>query len=608
MNRSSAFFILIAASLFAYIYLVESKEKGTKEKEAGEKKLFELTASKIDRLTITHDELTIELLKKGSEWKILKPITSNADLSAVEQVLSELEFVESRRTIPSKEIEDLDSTLKQWGLSTPATKITAQGDKKSYELIVGRKIAVSDLYYAKKSMDRLASVELISSFSRNNFEKKLNDLRSKEILKFTSSDVRKISLKQSHGESAIIDEKELLFDKELWTLQKPIKTRGDREKINSWISNALGLKVTRFISDDSSNLNVYGLSSPKTQLSFGFDQHSTQTLLLGTTTTDQPTEIYAKLLESNTVFSIKSEAIEKLLLATPEWRDKHLLPSLLQTEIEGLKINSKNKPVAFQNENKKWTLTGQPEFLVDENKIDQVLKSIQELKTTQFVKDTQGDLKTYGLDKPSLVITLDRKKGEERSKIEIRFGKTDKNNIFVMNSLEPFIYAIPSNFNAEWPNELWQWRSLHILNDPATQFNKIQISDRKGIRSILTLDEKGNWKSENPSQSLNPKFLEPFLAKLSNLQGIRWVGNSSSPTYELTQPHLKIEIQTSSGSKTLKLGALLPTGGRVAQIENTDLYFEITRPDFQSLNEDLTSPLPPSPEVKSETHSKKSPE
>lgn len=177
-----------------------------------------------------------------------------------------------------------------------------------------------------------------------------------------------------------------------------------------------------------------------------------------------------------------------------------------------------------------------------------------------------------------------------------------------MNSLEPFIYAIPSNFNAEWPNELWQWRSLHILNEPATQFNKIQISDRKGTRSILSHDEKGNWKSENPSQSLNPKFLEAFLAKLSNLQGIRWVGNSSSPTYELTQPHLKIEIQTSIGSKTLKLGALLPTGGRVAQIENTDLYFEITRPDFQALNEDLTAPLPPSSEVKSETQSKKPPE
>ncbi len=601
MNRSSAFFILIATALFAYIYLVDSKEKGTKEKEAVEKKLFELSASKIDHLTIAHEETTIELVKTGSEWKIVKPITSPADLSTVEQILSELEFVETRRTIPSNEIEDLDSTLKQWGLSSPSTKITAKGDKKSYELIVGRKIAVSDLYYAKKSMDRTASVELISSFSRNNFEKKLNDLRSKEILKFTSSDVRKISLKQSKGENSSTDEKELQLEKQLWTLQKPIKTRGDREKINSWISNALGLKVTRFISEDNSNLNIYGLSSPKIQLSFGFENHPTQTLLLGTETTDQPTEIYAKLLDSNTVFSVKQEAIEKLLKESPEWRDKHLLPPFILNDVVGLKIASKLKNLTFQNDQGKWFIPGSIPTPLDEEKINGVLKSIQELQSIQFVKDTQGELKTYGLEKPSLQITLDLKKGNETSKLEILLGKSDKTGVFAKNAAEPFIYSVPSSFTTDWPKELWQWRSLHLLNSPSSEFKKIQIADRKGIRTIITSDEKGNWKRENQGEALNPTLLNELLSKLSDLKGIRWVGNTPSPTYDLTQPHLKIEIQTTNGAKTLKIGNLLPTGGRVGQIDNTDAYFEITRPDFQTLNEDLTAaPLPPSSNVKPE--------
>lgn len=607
MNRSTSFFILIAAALFSYIYLVDSKEKGSKEKEASEKKLFELTASKIHKLTITHDETTIELVKKGSEWKITKPIACSADLSAVEQVLSELEFVETRRTIPSNEIEDLDATLKQWGLSTPATKITAFGEKKKYELIVGRKIAVSDLYYAKKSSDRNASVELISSFSRNNFEKKLNDLRSKDLLKFTSSEVRKISLKQVKGESALFDEKELQYDKNQWTLQKPIKARGDREQINSWISNALGIKVERFISDDSSNLNIYGLSSPKSQITFCLENNSEQTLLIGVPTSDQPKEVYAKQLHSNTVFSIKSEAIEKLLALSPEWRDKHLLPTFSSSEINSLKLNIKNKLISFQNENNQWTLSGTTGFQVDSDKINGILKSIQDLKATQFVRDSQGDLKSFGLEKPTSQISMERKVGDEITKIDLVLGKADKNFVYAMNSIEPFIFSIPIGFNADWPKELWQWRSLHVLSSPAKEFQKIKISDRKGLKSSLLLDEKGNWGLENNDLKLDPKKLSSLLSKLGDLKGVRWVGITPSPAYELTQPYLKIEISSNSTTKTLKVGNILPSGGRIAQLESVEGYFEMTIPDFELLNQDLTATEAPSSSSTTEPASTKQP-
>jgi hypothetical protein len=243
----------------------------------------------------------------------------------VEQILSELEFVETRRTIPINEIQDLDSTLKQWSISTPAIKITASGEGKTYELIIGRKIAVNDLYYARKSSEKTAPIELITSFSRNNFDKKLNDLRSKDVIKFVSSDVRKISLKQAKGDTPLSDEKEISMDKEQWSLQKPIKARGDREQINSWVSNALGLKVVRFLSDDSSNLSIYGLSTPKTQIIFGFDGKPDQTILIGSTASDQATEVYAKRLQSNTVFTLKAEGVQKLLSDSTEWRDKHVV-------------------------------------------------------------------------------------------------------------------------------------------------------------------------------------------------------------------------------------------------------------------------------------------
>ncbi|MES2309484.1 MAG: DUF4340 domain-containing protein [Verrucomicrobiota bacterium] len=593
MNRSTAFFILIALALSAYIYLVESKEMGTKEKEAVEKKLFTLTSAKIDKLTVTHEESSFELVKKGTEWSIVKPFNYPADLSTVEQILSELEFVETRRTIPVSEIPDLDSTLKQWNLSPPATKIIASGEGKTYELIIGRKIAVNDLYYARKSSDKNAPVELISSFSRNNFDKKLNDLRSKDILKFVSTDVRKISLKQSKGETPIAEEKELTLEKDQWSLQKPIKARADREQINSWISNALGLKVIRFVSDDSSNLSIYGLSSPKSQIAFGFDGKSDQTLLIGSTATDQATEVYAKRLQSNTIFTVKIEGVQKLLNETSEWRDKHVLPSFSQNDVTGFKIDFKSKPASFEKENGQWSFVGTPSFAVENDKVVNLINSLQDLKSTQFVKDTRSDLKTYGLDKPTSRIVLEGKKGDEPFKLELILGKTDKSLVYAMSSSEPFIFAIPSSFGSDWPKELWQWRSLNILTTHQDQLQKVVISDRKGIRTTLLHNDQGKWELDNKTQTLNEPAKGSLLSRLSSMRAVRWVGVAPSPSYDLQSPVLKLEITSNKETKILKIGASLPTGGRVAQLDNMDAFFEITQPDFETLNQNIIAPATP---------------
>jgi hypothetical protein len=593
MNRSTAFFILIALALSTYIYLVDSKEMGTKEKEAVEKKLFTLSASKIDKLIVAQEDSSVELVKKGSDWSIVKPFAYAADLSTVEQILSELEFVETRRTIPINEIEDLDSTLKQWSLSKPAIKITASGEGKTYELIVGRKIAVNDLYYARKSSDKTAPVELISSFSRNNFDKKINDLRSKDVLKFVSSDVRKISLKQAKGDTPVNDEKEITLDKEQWSLQKPIKARGDREQINSWISNTLGMKVVRFLSDDSSNLSIYGLSTPKNQIVFGFDGKPDQTLLIGSPATDQPTEVYAKRLQSNTIFTLKAEGVQKLLADSAEWRDKRVISPFSIAEVSTLKVEIKGKPTLFEKENDQWTLQGNPSFSVEGDKISTLLTSLQELKSIQFVKDTKGDLKSYGLDKPASKVQWEIKKGDETLKYEFLIGRSDKTMTYAISSSEPFIVGIPTTFGSDWPKELWQWRSLNILSTHQDQLQKVIISDRKGVRSTLLRDEHGKWSLDRKDQTLSAAVQGSILNRLSALRAVRWVSSAPSPAYELQQPVLKLEIFSPKETKVLKIGAPLPTGGYVAQLDNMDSFFEITKPDFETLNHSPMAPIAP---------------
>lgn len=595
MNRSTILFSLVALSLFAYIALVDTKEKGTREKEAVEKKLLQLSSDKIDRLTLIQEETTIELVKKDKDWEITKPFTYASDLSTVEQIISEMEFVETRRTIKSNEIEKLDETLKQWGLSTPTTHLIAEGDGKRYEIIVGRKVAVNNLYYAKTSLNPQDPVELISSFSRNNFSKKLSDLRSKDLFKFTSSDARKILVRQNKTDASPSEEREISLEKDHWFLQKPIKARGDRDQVNSWMSNLLGTKVVRFISEDSSNLNQYGLSIPKSQIQISIEENSKtqeQTLLIGAPTSDQPQEVYAKRLHSNTVFTIQKEAIEKILLETTQWRSKQFLPSTIRwSDISTIKIESKGKPLIFEKNDSGWRLSGFSNFSVDLDKVVQMMTNLQDVKATQFVRDTKSDLKSFGLDKPSLRLTLEGKNGETPFKNEITFGKSDKGNLYAMNSLEPFIYALPSQFNADWPKETWQWRSLQVLNIQKEGFpTKLSIQTKKHPKVVLSPLPENKWKSEDPNFNIQEPNLNAFWNTLSSLRGIRWLSTTPTAVQELQQPILRIELTTAQGVKALKIGASTSNEGRAAQIDGIEGIFEISNNDFETLSKEIVTP------------------
>lgn len=590
MNRSTILFTLIALSLFAYITLVDTKEKGTREREAAEKKLFELTSSKIDHLTLIQEEVTIEIAKKGSEWSILKPISYPADTSSIEQILSELEFVETRRSIPSSEIENLETTLKQWGLSTPTTHIIARGEGKTYELIVGRKVAVNDLYYAKKSLNPNDPVELISSFSRNNFSKKISELRSKDVFKLISSNVQKISIRQTKADSTSGSEQEISLENDAWSLQKPIKARGDREQVNSWISNLLGIKAVRFISEDNSNLNLYGLSTPHSQIQITLQnkpEPEVQTLLIGAVAPDQPKEVYAKKLHSNTVFTIPQEAVQKLMSETNQWRSPLLIPpSIVWSEINTLKIENKGKTQLFTKDNQKWKLAGATPLEVDTDKMVSLFTSLQDLKATQFIKDSKNELKKFGLDKPSLRLVFEGKRGEEALKFELLLGKSDKNVLYACTSLDPFIYGVLPTTPLEWIKENWQWRNLQVLSLAQESTPKMTVH-KKGSKTTLTAQPQSKWGSEDSSKTVSENEMNSFWTSLSALRGLRWVSATSNPSFELQQPALRIEISTTSGIKNLKIGSPLPTGGRAAQVDGVEAVFEISEADYNHFNQEL---------------------
>jgi hypothetical protein len=77
------------------------------------------------------------------------------------------------------------------------------------------------------------------------------------------------------------------------------------------------------------------------------------------------------------------------------------------------------------------------------------------------------------------------------------------------------------------------------------------------------------------------------------LQAKTWLGPAQA-SYGLAKPVLTIEVRTDQPQPTiLHIGALLPDGGRAAQIEGSTNTFEISDGDYGELDASSLMPIPP---------------
>ncbi len=160
--RSGLVLLLVALALFGYIALVDRGKQSTQEHLRTEKQIFRFKSQDVRWLRIAAPDHSVTLERKENHWWITAPIRAEADDSAVDRVLTELEFLESERTIPPKEWGSGD-LLKQWGLAAPSLVIEFRSGTESYRISVGRKTAVRDLLYARAAQDPNAPVYLVNA-------------------------------------------------------------------------------------------------------------------------------------------------------------------------------------------------------------------------------------------------------------------------------------------------------------------------------------------------------------------------------------------------------------------------------------------------------------
>ncbi|QSR86304.1 DUF4340 domain-containing protein [Candidatus Methylacidiphilum infernorum] len=581
--RSTLVLFIIAALLIGYISLFDKKIKSTEERQRTENELFHVEASDINWLQIKSQSETVVLEKKDNQWKITSPIHVDADERTIDRYLVDLQYLEMRREIPPTELPKED-ILKQWGFSNPSLEISFKTSKGKYDLIVGRKTAVSELVYARTSLGSNAPVYLISSSIADSLKKGLDDLRSRVVFHFNPFSVEKCGIRQMSGPS--FSDYAVLKKGKQWEIQKPVLARADSTKLEQWFNDLLSLRVDKFVSDDGSNLNQYGLDSPRYQIWVGQSgKKDEDKLLVGNSLSSNSKQVYAKMAANNSVFTLETDMINRLVQNFLDIRDRHVLPAFSEEQVDKIGFQGKNLKLFYIKKGSDWQSEETEKGLANKTKIKDFIETLRNLES-QEIKQEQMEIKVYGLDNPEEKIEIEFNPGltmDKGQKVELYLGKVENGLIYAKNSIEPFVYTLKEEFTKSLPKTPWDWKDLSVMQLDPQEITQWDVSS--SLQSFSVKRKEGKLIATGMADTDEEK-LKDGLEYLSHLKAVRWIGPQGT---ELSKPQVKITVHAKK-NYILLIGPSLPSGGRLALIEGNPLAFELEESIFRVLTSPQKNP------------------
>jgi hypothetical protein len=296
------------------VVLIPSLLKSLLEKtifDFRQKDIFHFETDEAKAIKLRANETQWEAEKKDEDWFLLQPVNALAQKSRINDILYALSNLKAKEFVSEdKKAEE----IKQYGL-----------DKPDYEVMVNLPTENQKVtFFIQKKEDRVYATSSLSSkilqvedSILSDLEKKVEDLRDKDVADFYSWEVRKLQIKK--GELSLI----LVKDKEdNWHFEAPPLKEADKEKVQTFLREIEGLEAEEFV-DVPLNLEDYGLGNPQAEILLwaGDKDKEPSEIKIYVGSEDKESEtVYVKNARFNYLFKVKSAFLDKFPSKPEEWK------------------------------------------------------------------------------------------------------------------------------------------------------------------------------------------------------------------------------------------------------------------------------------------------
>jgi hypothetical protein len=599
-TKTTLLLLAVVIAVAAYIKFYESKAPNTEEakRQAGNVVNFEREA--LEGIVIQNGDDKIDLRKQDQKWRLEAPFKDQADRGAIDSLLADLDSWQKFDSIPASEIAKDKSKLDEFGLSKGKLKLKLIGKEMPSEITFGNDAALQGKMYVRVGDGN--DVFVAAQSVRNDIAKKPEDFRDKKLTDLATAQITRALLKTAAGEM------EMEKKGDNWEIVKPLRARGDDQKIADLLAQVTTAQIQQFVAEDRGDLRPYGLAEPRGSITlFAGDDKTGQTLHIGgpltATGEKDKDQVYVRFTARNAVYTLPKKIEEMLAVKPADLRDRHLVridPNILDRitiEAEG-----KGKTVLARTD-ENWTIANRNNQPANGGEVTRMLDLIRAEQVTKFVEDVASDLPKYGLDKPQVQVTFSSFSSEntpestagEHPFASIAFGKVEGEDVYARLGDEPFIVSVRRSLLDNIFADPLQWQELAIFRFKPDEVHKLTVTNDREYE--LVRNEKKEWTWVKGSEPINSVNVQSLVNTLSVVRAVRWAGATSS-AHGVDKPQLTITFTTSPDDKTvhkLFVGASAGEGMWFARTDEREGTFVMSSPEFTALKLPLVAAPGPSP-------------
>ena len=255
-----------------------------------------------------------------------------------------------------------------------------------------------------------------------------------------------------------------------WQLTEPEAADADATEASSLATNIASMEQTRVVDENAADLAPYGLAEPRIKIAFKAEGDKSGEVHLGDKTPTQG-DVYAVKPGTKRVFLVSSY-LETTFDKKPfDLRDKRVV-KFERDKVDALVVTRGKDTVRLKREGSDWKVEQPIAGRGDYSAIEGLLTRLSTAGMSEIVDSTATDVKKYGLDQPSMTISI----GSGSSQAVLEIGAVVGEKPYARDRSRPLVFTLDTTLAEDLKKPFDQYHKKDLFESRPFSMDKVRVT------------------------------------------------------------------------------------------------------------------------------------
>jgi len=195
--RPTLILLVVVGFLGGLLWMLQHSVEPTAHRLAQSGRVLDLDLMRVESLALRNGDDEMELVRRGPEWWIVRPVEARADEARIAQLLSASEALVSRETITREQRQHRGLSLGDYGLDIPRTSVTYRTPLGRRHLLIGDAARLGKHTYVR--IDGESDVSLADADLRDAMPSSIEAMRDRALMHGQAARVTRLEIERPGG-------------------------------------------------------------------------------------------------------------------------------------------------------------------------------------------------------------------------------------------------------------------------------------------------------------------------------------------------------------------------------------------------------------------------